>query len=294
LTIIFTTILLYTYIFFWLHRHFSSLRRIHNLDGTDGTTSVTVKHWSDPIEREEEEPTTRSAIQVYEEFEICENPYEEDIWGEVTENVITADTEKRVARDDWQTKFPAHPNDLEIGHDLPTRPSSPIKYIAQTINPARSVPKSATCVRPLLTRDPLAIVRRQRQYGTTTSVTSVPSSQPAPPQAKPPTLNSIQAQEHFVRKLLLLNTYPIMYVLLWVPGVANRFFELSGHSSKILAVLQASTQFVGLANAIVYGCNERVWEWWWMRKGNVEDTTFDGETREVVGKGQVVISWPSH
>lgn len=289
--------MLYTYIFIWLHRHFSSLRQIHNLNGTDGTTSGTVKHWSDPIEREEEEPSSRSAIHIYEEFEICEGPYDEDLWGEVTETVTTADTEERAGRNDWQAKFPAPLNDLEITHDLPlpTRPSSPIKLIAQTINPARSVPKSATCVQPLLTRDPLAIVRRQRQYGTTTSVTSVPSSQPAPPPAKPPTLESIKAQEHFVHKLLLLNAYPIGYVLLWIPGVANRFFELSGSHSRILSVLQASTQFVGLANAIVYGCNERVWEWWWMRREGVEDTTFDErETREVVGKGQVMISWPSH
>ncbi|KAF3929726.1 hypothetical protein AA313_de0209220 [Arthrobotrys entomopaga] len=61
-----------------------------------------------------------------------------------------------------------------------------------------------------------------------------------------------------IRRILLLNAYPAMYIILWIPGIINRLIEASGSSSPVMQVLQASTQFVGLANAITYGWNERV------------------------------------
>ncbi len=61
-----------------------------------------------------------------------------------------------------------------------------------------------------------------------------------------------------IKRTLLLNAYPIAYIILWIPGIANRIAEATNHPSQILAVAQASTQFVGLANAITYGINERV------------------------------------
>ncbi|EGX48813.1 hypothetical protein AOL_s00079g452 [Orbilia oligospora ATCC 24927] len=62
-----------------------------------------------------------------------------------------------------------------------------------------------------------------------------------------------------VRRILLLNAYPAMYILLWIPGIINRLIEASGGKSSVMQIMQASTQFVGLANAITYGWNERVW-----------------------------------
>lgn len=68
-----------------------------------------------------------------------------------------------------------------------------------------------------------------------------------------------RARNKKIQLALLLNAYPIAYVLLWLPGFINRFVELStGKSSFVLQVLQSSTQFVGVANAITYGFNERV------------------------------------
>ncbi|KAF9003677.1 G protein-coupled glucose receptor regulating Gpa2-domain-containing protein [Cyathus striatus] len=61
-----------------------------------------------------------------------------------------------------------------------------------------------------------------------------------------------------VQRILLLNAYPLAYIILWIPGIANRLVELSGHTSRITQVLQASTQFVGLANALTYGWNESI------------------------------------
>ncbi|KAI9799803.1 MAG: hypothetical protein M1825_004363 [Sarcosagium campestre] len=64
--------------------------------------------------------------------------------------------------------------------------------------------------------------------------------------------------EAFVKRTLLLNAYPIMYIFLWIPGIANRIAEATDHPSRALTIMQATTQYVGLANAITYGLNEKV------------------------------------
>ncbi|KAI9827296.1 MAG: hypothetical protein M1832_005434 [Thelocarpon impressellum] len=72
--------------------------------------------------------------------------------------------------------------------------------------------------------------------------------------------DSLTATERHIKKALLLNAYPIMYIILWIPGIANRIAEASGNPTQVLGIMQASTQYVGLANAITYGLNERVLE----------------------------------
>jgi hypothetical protein len=77
--------------------------------------------------------------------------------------------------------------------------------------------------------------------------------------------------EREIKRMLLLNAYPIMYVLLWIPGLTNRFLEATGHASesRVLAALQASSQFVGLANALTYGFNRALRgkaKMWWREK----------------------------
>ncbi|KAF5861106.1 hypothetical protein ETB97_000617 [Aspergillus alliaceus] len=59
-----------------------------------------------------------------------------------------------------------------------------------------------------------------------------------------------------VRRVMLLNGYPAFYILLWIPGLLNRLFESLGHHYRWLQILQASTQFIGLANALTYSYNE--------------------------------------
>ncbi|KAK2459257.1 hypothetical protein APHAL10511_008734 [Amanita phalloides] len=66
------------------------------------------------------------------------------------------------------------------------------------------------------------------------------------------------AQYQIVRRVLLMNAYPLGYIILWIPGLANRLVEATGHSSKVMQLLQGLTQLVGLANALTYGWNERV------------------------------------
>lgn len=83
-----------------------------------------------------------------------------------------------------------------------------------------------------------------------------------------PTRKRTRDMEREIKRMLLLNAYPIMYVLLWVPGLVNRFMEATGNKSdsRALAALQASSQFVGLANALTYGFNKglrkKVQSWW--------------------------------
>ncbi|KAH9832729.1 G protein-coupled glucose receptor regulating Gpa2 [Teratosphaeria destructans] len=62
-----------------------------------------------------------------------------------------------------------------------------------------------------------------------------------------------------LRKMLLLNGYPVLYIILWIPGIANRFAEIVlGKPPLWLTAMQASTQLVGFANALTYVWNEQL------------------------------------
>ncbi|KAI9650421.1 hypothetical protein NHQ30_000435 [Ciborinia camelliae] len=64
--------------------------------------------------------------------------------------------------------------------------------------------------------------------------------------------------EREIKHMLLLNGYPIMYIILWIPSILNRVFEATGSkaiSSRALGILQAPAQFVGFANAVTYSLN---------------------------------------
>ncbi|KAK8009616.1 hypothetical protein PG989_000549 [Apiospora arundinis] len=64
-----------------------------------------------------------------------------------------------------------------------------------------------------------------------------------------------------LRRILLLNGYPVLYIVLWIPGIATRLVEaVRGSSPPWLVVLQSSTQYVGLANAVTYSWNEQMTE----------------------------------
>ncbi|KAK8030299.1 hypothetical protein PG990_000033 [Apiospora arundinis] len=64
-----------------------------------------------------------------------------------------------------------------------------------------------------------------------------------------------------LRRILLLNGYPVLYIVLWIPGIATRLVEaVRGSSPPWLVVMQSSTQYVGLANAVTYSWNEKMTE----------------------------------
>ncbi|KAK2011531.1 hypothetical protein LZ32DRAFT_648427 [Colletotrichum eremochloae] len=66
--------------------------------------------------------------------------------------------------------------------------------------------------------------------------------------------------EREIKRMMFLNAYPIMYVVLWIPGLVNRLMEASGNTSqsRVLQALQSSSQYIGFANAITYGFNQHV------------------------------------
>ena len=87
-------------------------------------------------------------------------------------------------------------------------------------------------------------------------------------------------------KMLLLNMYPVTYLILWLPGIANRIAEGMGYSVHALIVLQSSTQYIGAANAAGYLYKEHgrdVREWW---KGLRERRRGKGEDGGRRGSGE--------
>lgn len=76
------------------------------------------------------------------------------------------------------------------------------------------------------------------------------------PSSDAPRAHNSRSFEKEVRRMLLLNAYPTLYVLLWIPGIVNRFMEATGTSpsnTRIVGALQSTSQFVGFANAATFG-----------------------------------------
>ncbi|RCI17097.1 hypothetical protein L249_1801 [Ophiocordyceps polyrhachis-furcata BCC 54312] len=62
-----------------------------------------------------------------------------------------------------------------------------------------------------------------------------------------------------LKKMLLMNGYPLAYIVLWLPGMINRLAEsVGGSSPRWLRALQSSTQFIGFVNAFTYGFSEHL------------------------------------
>ncbi|KAF3763165.1 hypothetical protein M406DRAFT_73793 [Cryphonectria parasitica EP155] len=62
--------------------------------------------------------------------------------------------------------------------------------------------------------------------------------------------------DHDTKHWLLLSLFPLAYIVVWIPGLCNRFAELTGTQSATLDALQATTQLTGLVNALIYGFRE--------------------------------------
>jgi hypothetical protein len=96
-------------------------------------------------------------------------------------------------------------------------------------------------------------------HPTVTAITATNSLQNYNDDIPTPHQTNLNSEYRKVRKILRMRSYPTLCVILWIPGIANRLVEASGGSSKVLQLMQASTQFVGLANAVTYGWNEKIY-----------------------------------
>lgn len=98
--------------------------------------------------------------------------------------------------------------------------------------------------------------------------------QPQTPSISPTTARKSKIDREIL-KIMLLNMYPVTYLILWIPGIANRIAEATGHNIRALVILQSSTQYIGLANATVYLIKEHgkdISYWWnnrWIREEDV-------------------------
>ncbi|KAK0661747.1 hypothetical protein DIS24_g2344 [Lasiodiplodia hormozganensis] len=111
---------------------------------------------------------------------------------------------------------------------------------------------------------------REKPSQTLTIDTSITPSSPPPRELfdSPTSIRTHMQQQSFnrhaqvgreVRRMLLLNAYPVAWVVLWLPGIANRLVEAAaGSSPRWLRIMQSTTQYVGLANALTYGFNEHM------------------------------------
>lgn len=218
LTIIFITIGLYAYLFIYIHRHFSSLR--------SNTAPNKNSNTSDQASQSSEE-SGLSGITIHEEFEIVDEPF--DAWWD-----------KQIPASEMQY-FDLEPSASQDGISKAGAVSplpSPFKTIKQNFHENVSRNQTTESIPLLKTRDPLAIIRRPPPPNVSTTIQVAPSA-----------VATLWEREKYIQKLLLLNAYPIAYVILWIPGISNRFVELTGNKVRGLAIAQASTQFVGLANA---------------------------------------------
>ncbi|RDW82358.1 hypothetical protein BP6252_03470 [Coleophoma cylindrospora] len=307
ITIMIMTVSLYAYLFIYMHKHFSTQRKIAAFN----------EYPRQNISEEDADATFQErnkVIYVYDEFEFYEEQGE-DSWDPKTNRETPRWNDEYIAR--YPREDPLFsPTHLPAEKAPTTPPLSPYKIIKQTLSPygsedeihssrdsaaisistKRKPTERSPLVEILTTRDPLALVRRPKNIITT----QVSTKSPVP---KPLTRESIRERELRIQKLLLFNAYPIAYILLLFPGILNRFLELTGHKSRAVTIAQASTQFVGLANALVYGYNERIWTLagqWWNKKPDGQDGRRGSKAGLLMRNSKRTdswnpeISWPLH
>ncbi|KAK9766907.1 hypothetical protein K7432_003658 [Basidiobolus ranarum] len=59
--------------------------------------------------------------------------------------------------------------------------------------------------------------------------------------------------DHIAMAMRRIYLYPLVYVVITLPGLLNRLLETSGVDLNIFEILQSITQLTGLANAVLYG-----------------------------------------
>lgn len=77
-------------------------------------------------------------------------------------------------------------------------------------------------------------------------------------QRLPPAIGVRTIRKNQVNRLMILRAYPILYVVLWLPGIANRIAEATGHPIRALQILQSSTQLIGFADSVTYFIQDRL------------------------------------
>jgi hypothetical protein len=224
MAIIFVTVGIYSYIWWYVSRHFKSIRGIYGsrsgrfsrslgsstLESSTHSEGDAAANTVDPSAvaptaagQDEQKDAGAFRVDVDRQFRVNSSEV-----GESQESLVEDDDSdiEAIAADVHEMRSPtrAEPNQQKFGHHV-------------TIAPRASITPSQT---------PRSYLRdRTRQT------------------------------ERDVKRMLMMNGYPIFYVILWIPGLTNRILEASGTqtTSRVLAVLQCSTQYIGFANSVTYG-----------------------------------------
>lgn len=100
--------------------------------------------------------------------------------------------------------------------------------------------------------------------------------------------SSSSSDDREIRRMLLLSTYVLAYVVLWLPWLVDTFLEVLGRvdgGSRTMAALSGVSQYFGVASAITFATHECT-RWWanWQKKAEEDrerlvDDREEGEER---------------
>ncbi|KAE9565972.1 hypothetical protein CGMCC3_g17844 [Colletotrichum fructicola] len=101
---------------------------------------------------------------------------------------------------------------------------------------------------------------RNPGWGTTVVDDGVSSDVSAATMANLSIEKQTRTLERRAKRMMLLNSCPILYIILWIPSLLHGIIEASGAKThgSLSAALQISSQFVGFANAVTYCFRESV------------------------------------
>lgn len=218
--IIITTICLYTYLFIYFRKQFKEIRKVRSTPLPIPESNLPPISENSPTAFELESP-----LSPHVKFQSTVH-HDEEFCMRAKESGNFPDNQGRYARSDTNligthpVPYPLKPNPTQLTHRQQAIPISSSKAL--------------------------------------TNITSYTLQLQTPPNNRYSHTAILQRKAHEIQKVLLLNAYPIAYVILWLPGITNRMVELGGGKSRVLNILQSSTQYVGLANAVTYGYNEGI------------------------------------
>lgn len=237
---IFSTIATYIYIWVYLRRRlgFKARGTIQPQIDVRASNNVTCLSFISP---------TRNGFQVMDNEEYELDPFERaqpDITGTNSATFLEEEQPPRSPRNDGIIEI-----NLELGQRTQVNPSRAQRGVVRHRPTALESGADLTILEDSSNSSAAPSRARQSQH-TQISVLQTSASE----FHMRPNADQVELE---IKRMLLLNAYPFMYVLLWMPGLVNRLMEASGNpnSKTINVALQAPTQFIGLANALTYGFN---------------------------------------
>ncbi|KAL1845550.1 hypothetical protein Daus18300_014500 [Diaporthe australafricana] len=281
--IIFLTVLLYAYIWWFVHRHFKALfgsRRGARYGYNPVTGAVHTESTELTKERLEEsqgttligDVDTRPLSDVRDAPKDSRDSRDDMTMSDFSlpiQGVEEVGTERELVSIVMQPVPSAGHSEGQRNHSrhFPT-PESDEPEICPRVRHSVDVrvsfaQKSYSWLPPGIPQGPSTPIKPHTETKiTSTRCSRAPSSQPKRHASvshqdlgRPSRAHQVEKE---IRRMLLLNAYPTLYVLLWIPGIVNRLMEATGatpSNPRAVAALQSTSQFVGFANALTFGVN---------------------------------------